>query len=74
MHSKMIFHRDLKPQNILVDENGKIFVADFGLGRSLVRPLGTMSREIETLWYRAPEILLGKDTILFRISEIFNRC
>ena len=58
-HSKNIFHRDLKPQNILVDKNFNIKLADFGLGRAASVPLRNYTSEIVTLWYRAPELLLG---------------
>lgn len=33
MHKKKVFHRDLKPQNILISNQGEIKIADFGLGR-----------------------------------------
>ena len=33
MHSMGVFHRDLKPQNILIDSANLIKIADFGLGR-----------------------------------------
>jgi serine/threonine protein kinase len=33
MHSKGVFHRDLKPQNILINSSGLVKIADFGLGR-----------------------------------------
>ncbi|EAR97232.2 cyclin-dependent kinase-like Serine/Threonine kinase family protein (macronuclear) [Tetrahymena thermophila SB210] len=58
-HSRRIFHRDLKPQNILVNNKGDIKIADFGLGKIFGIPLNTITHEVETLWYRAPEILLG---------------
>lgn len=58
-HSKRVFHRDLKPQNILVTNNGEIKLADFGLGKIFGIPFHTITHEVETLWYRAPEILLG---------------
>ena len=54
MHAKNVFHRDLKPQNILISNQGDIKIADFGLGRVVGGKLETMSKEIETLWYRAP--------------------
>ena len=58
-HSRKVMHRDLKPQNILIDLKGNIKIADFGLARLLPIPLKTLTHEIETVWYRAPEILLG---------------
>lgn len=55
MHRKNVFHRDLKPQNILINRtNNQVKIADFGLGRIISPILSTMSKEIETLWYRAP--------------------
>uniref|UniRef100_A0A0N4Z9R1 Protein kinase domain-containing protein n=1 Tax=Parastrongyloides trichosuri TaxID=131310 RepID=A0A0N4Z9R1_PARTI len=58
-HQRRIFHRDLKPQNLLVDEKGVLKIADFGLARSIGIPLRAYTHEIVTLWYRAPEIILG---------------
>jgi cyclin-dependent kinase len=52
-------HRDLKPQNLLVSKDNIIKLADFGLGRSFSIPIGKYTHEVVTLWYRAPEILLG---------------
>jgi serine/threonine protein kinase len=49
----------LKPQNILISKEGVVKIADFGLGRIACHPFATFSREIETLWYRSPELLLG---------------
>lgn len=59
-HSKRIIHRDLKPQNILVTQDQILKIADFGLARVYSLPIKTLTHEIETLWYRAPEILLGQ--------------
>ncbi len=60
-HSKRVIHRDLKPQNILVNRDGVLKVADFGLSRTLCQPLKPFTKDIVTLWYRAPEILLGSE-------------
>ncbi|XP_055836824.1 cyclin-dependent kinase 1 [Episyrphus balteatus] len=58
-HRRRVLHRDLKPQNLLINNNGVIKVADFGLGRSFGIPVRIYTHEIVTLWYRAPEVLLG---------------
>ncbi|XP_037927527.1 cyclin-dependent kinase 1-like [Teleopsis dalmanni] len=58
-HCRRVLHRDLKPQNLLIDKKGVIKVADFGLGRSIGVPVRIYTHEIVTLWYRAPEVLLG---------------
>ncbi|XP_055585412.1 cyclin-dependent kinase 2 [Uranotaenia lowii] len=58
-HMHRILHRDLKPQNLLIDREGHLKLADFGLARSFNFPMRTYTHEVVTLWYRAPEILLG---------------
>lgn len=61
LHQHRIFHRDLKPQNLLVDKDGQnIKLADFGLARAFGLPIKTYTHEVVTLWYRCPEILLGQ--------------
>jgi len=58
-HCHRMMHRDLKPQNLLIDKKGTLKLADFGLARAFAMPARTYTHEVVTLWYRAPEILLG---------------
>ncbi|KAK0236538.1 kinase-like domain-containing protein [Armillaria nabsnona] len=58
-HSHRILHRDLKPQNLLIDKHNNLKLADFGLARAFGIPMRTYTHEVVTLWYRAPEVLLG---------------
>lgn len=58
-HQRRVIHRDLKPQNLLIDSQGIIKLADFGLARALCIPVRVYTHEVVTLWYRAPEVLLG---------------
>lgn len=49
-HRRRVLHRDLKPQNLLINKEGIIKVADFGLGRSFGIPVRNYTHEIVTLW------------------------
>ncbi|KAI8920840.1 kinase-like domain-containing protein [Powellomyces hirtus] len=59
LHQNWIVHRDLKTSNLLMNNKGEMKVADFGLARRFGSPLGHMTQLVVTLWYRAPELLLG---------------
>ncbi|VDL85468.1 unnamed protein product [Schistocephalus solidus] len=61
-HRYKIIHRDIKPSNLLLSKSGVIKLADFGLSRSISIGQRTYCHEIVTLWYRAPEVMLGSDS------------
>ncbi|KAM3177873.1 hypothetical protein ACTXT7_003657 [Hymenolepis weldensis] len=58
-HKYKIIHRDIKPSNLLLTKHGILKLADFGLSRTHSIDNRTYCHEIVTLWYRAPEIILG---------------
>jgi serine/threonine protein kinase len=58
-HCRRVIHRDMKPQNLLLNTDGLIKLCDFGLARAFTVPMRNYTHEVVTLWYRAPEILLG---------------
>ncbi|KAG6173124.1 negative regulator of the PHO system [Claviceps purpurea] len=61
-HHNRVLHRDLKPQNLLINSKGVLKLGDFGLARAFGIPVNTFSNEVVTLWYRAPDVLLGSRT------------
>lgn len=58
-HQHRILHRDLKPQNLLINREGALKLADFGLARAFGIPVRSYTHEVVTLWYRAPDVLMG---------------
>eukprot|EP01086_Lenisia_limosa_P013219 TRINITY_DN42131_c0_g1_i1.p1 TRINITY_DN42131_c0_g1~~TRINITY_DN42131_c0_g1_i1.p1 ORF type:complete len:353 (-),score=52.54 TRINITY_DN42131_c0_g1_i1:85-1143(-) len=59
MHSNWVLHRDLKAANLLISKDGILKVADFGMAREYEDPHGKYTTLVQTLWYRAPELMLG---------------
>lgn len=63
IHKKGFFHRDMKPENILVSDRNVVKIADFGLAKG-VRSAPPFTDYVSTRWYRAPELLLK--------AEVYN--
>ncbi|XP_044953269.1 cyclin-dependent kinase G-1-like [Hordeum vulgare subsp. vulgare] len=59
LHDNWVIHRDLKTSNILLNNCGELKICDFGLSRQYGSPLKPYTQLVVTLWYRAPELLLG---------------
>lgn len=59
LHDLWIMHRDLKTTNVLVNNNGVLKVCDFGLARYYGAPIRPYTLRVVSLWYRAPELLMG---------------
>ncbi|CAF1301358.1 unnamed protein product [Adineta steineri] len=64
LHSANVIHRDMKPSNVLINQQCRVKICDFGLARSLnyifedpQHP--ALTEYVATRWYRAPEILLA---------------
>lgn len=62
LHSSWVMHRDLKPANIMMTSKGEVRIGDLGLARLFNKPLHSLysgDKVVVTIWYRAPELLLG---------------
>ncbi|XP_059147795.1 cyclin-dependent kinase 10-like [Physella acuta] len=74
LHENFIIHRDLKVSNLLMTDKGCVKIADFGLARKYELPLRPMTPTVVTLWYRAPELLLGSKTHTTAIDMWSSGC
>ncbi|KAI4149659.1 MAG: hypothetical protein LQ340_004510 [Diploschistes diacapsis] len=61
LHNNWILHRDLKTSNLLMNNRGQMKMADFGMARYYGDPPPKLTQLVVTLWYRAPELLLGAE-------------
>lgn len=61
-HQHKVLHRDLKPQNLLINKHNILKLADFGLARGFGVPVKNYTDEVVTLWYRPPDVLMGSKT------------
>ena len=69
IHNNWIVHRDIKLSNLLYNSKGQLKLADFGLARTLsYPPPAALTPTVVTLWYRAPEVLLGSSSYSFPID------
>ena len=59
LHEQNIIHRDIKPENFIADSNKNIFLCDFDLAKIIEDYNLPKTKGVSTLYYKAPEILLG---------------
>lgn len=59
LHQNWILHRDLKPNNLLVNREGILKIGDFGLAKAFGSPTRINTHHVVTRWYRSPELLFG---------------
>lgn len=59
LHLHWVLHRDLKPNNLLINDKGVLKITDFGLAKAFGSPNRVLTHQVVTRWYRAPELLFG---------------
>ncbi|HVR87819.1 MAG TPA: serine/threonine-protein kinase [Planctomycetota bacterium] len=73
-HSHGVIHRDIKPQNIMVDREGKPYLMDFGMAKSLENPsfMTAVGMAMGTPSYMSPEQALGRTSRVDRRSDVYS--
>lgn len=78
IHDQGVIHRDVHPENILVTDENKILLLDFGCARKVFAPNITQEKSLPgsffiqgTLYYMSPEQLLGQTELDFR-TDVFS--
>lgn len=78
IHDQGVIHRDVHPENILITEENRVFLMDFGLARKIFAPNITQEKIVQgsfflqgTLYYMSPEQLLGQADLDFR-TDVFS--
>ncbi|HET6997739.1 MAG TPA: PASTA domain-containing protein [Solirubrobacterales bacterium] len=69
-HRKGVVHRDLKPQNVIVDDQGKALVTDFGIARAGVSEITQTGSVMGTPHYLSPEQAQGYDVTA--VSDLYS--
>jgi len=59
LHTNWILHRDMKPNNVLINDEGILKIGDFGLAKAYGSPSRVYTHQVVTRWYRPPELLFG---------------
>jgi cyclin-dependent kinase-like len=77
MHSFDIVHRDVKPENLLINKDNVLKLCDFGFARVLPKANEEITDYVATRWYRSPELLIsdpnyGKSADIWAIACILG--